>query len=306
VIVSGGPDKHAFVKSSVQICEFKSGAKRDKPVLVREDSVTSVIFCATDDRTLIASGWQNGAVYISDTESGDMRDGLFGHTGRVTGLAAGKLHDRAVIISGSTDGTVCVWDVATNRHRKPILCHETGVSCVALATIDNSSVIASGGYDGFVRVWELESGRQRTEFLRREGIAVCAVAIWTLNGRPVIVSGGKDGTVSMWDLTSNTQRCEAFPVHQETHVALGIIAGRSVVVSGGAIDGIVRVLDENGIVISSVQIGSGINSLAFAPPGMVVVAADRGMLLLEFGPAPHGELQLRNTQLAPHPQNIIY
>jgi WD40 repeat protein len=89
--------------------------------------------------------------------------------------------------------------------------------------------------------------------------------------------------VRVWDLASGKLRGEPLRGHEGgvTSVAAGTLDSRTVIVSGGRA-GTVRVWDADGTTISSVRIGSRVNALAFAGPGTVVVAANRGLLQLQF------------------------
>ncbi|MGH2400991.1 MAG: hypothetical protein ACRDF6_14235, partial [bacterium] len=202
----------------------------------------------------------------------------------VSSVALGTVDGRSVIVSGGWHGTLRVWDLATGTAcGEPLRGHDGSVLSVALGTLDGRSVIVSGGYDGTLRVWDLATGTACGKPLRGHDGSVLSVALGALDGRSVIVSGGRDGTLRVWDLATGAARGEPLRGHDHgvRSVALGALDGRSVIVSGDG-DGTLRVWNSNGVLVSSVQTGSVINQLAYAPPGTFAVGTTQGLLLLQF------------------------
>jgi hypothetical protein len=65
-------------------------------------------------------------------------------------------------------------------------------------------------------------------------------------------------------------------------VAIGVLHGSPIVLSGGGYDGTVQIWDLRGNVLACVRVGSQIGDIAFAGLGTVVVACERGLLTLQF------------------------
>ena len=132
--------------------------------------------------------------------------------------------------------------------------HNTGpgvVTSVALGRMADRDVIVSGGdfRDGTIRRWDAATGEAIGAPLKVRWLA--SVAFGTVAGRDVIVSGGD--TVQRWDaatgeaigapLAGHTRWVDSVVAGRDVivsgSVALGRVADRDVIVSGGA-DGTVR------------------------------------------------------------------
>ena len=278
VIASGGDD------GMVRVWDLTSGEQAE-PLRGHKGLVSSVALGMLDGRPIAVSGGQDGTVRVWDITAGTQLDRpLRDHEGLVSSVALGTFNGRPIAVSGGHDGTVRVWDIGSRSPRARLRGHKRRVTSVAFGTLDGRPIVVSGGDDGMVRVWDLRrsSGMQRGEPLYHKG-QVFSVALGTLHGQPVIVSGGLAGTVFIWDLASGAPLSAALRGGEMggLSVAMGTLDGRPVIFSGGY-DGIVRVWDAAGAAVSSVYIGSRIRSLANAGPGMVAVAGDRGLLLLQF------------------------
>ena len=280
VIVSGRFD------GTIRIWDLASGTPRVEPLPVHKDLVRSVALTSLEGRPVVVSGGRDRIVRVWDLASRKpLGKPLCGHTSDVSSVALAKLDDQLMIVSGGFDGTVRVWDLASWMPRgEPLRGHEGDVWSIAVGMLDGQPLIVSGGEDGTVRVWDLASGTPRGEPLRGHKGRVWPLAVGTLDSQPVIVSGGfYDATVRIWDLASGTPRGEPLSGHENgvRSIALGTLGGRPVIVSGGD-DGTVRTWDSRGIAVSSIDIGAEIAALAFAGDETIVVATDRGMLVLQF------------------------
>jgi WD40 repeat protein len=296
VIVSSGH------YGTIQLWDLASGTPRGEPLPVHKDLVRSVALTTLKGRPVVVSGGRDGTVRVWDLASRKpIGKPLRGHTGDVSSVALATLDDRQVIVSGGFDGMVRVWDLASGRPLgEPLRGHKGQIWSLAVGELDGRPVIVSGGDDEAVRVWDLASGSQRGEPLRGHKGRVWPLAIGTLDGQPVIISGGfEDATVRIWDLASGMPRGEPLRGHENgvRSIALGTLDGRPVIVSGGD-DGTVRTWDSRGIAVSTIDIGAEIAALAFASAETIVVATDRGMLVLRFestrvpeaiAPLPNGE-----------------
>jgi WD40 repeat protein len=282
----------------VQVWDLALGKQHGKPLLCREGDVDPFALGAIDGRTVIVSiedlekvrVWRRRLWYWQVLSQ--HRSWISYLLGWINYL---RVRSRKYRRASSEKGRLTrsrflrIW---WSKHRRLkwgiwprgelVRGHLSRVNSVVLGTDEGRPIIVLGESDGTVCVWDLTSGMQRGEPMRGHKGWVASVALGTIGGRPTIASGGYDGTVRLWDLASGEQRgkvrCGNEPV---ISVALGTIDDQLVVVSGGD-DQTVRVWDEDGTAVSSVRIGSSVRALAFAGPGSVVVAADRGLLLLQL------------------------
>ena len=196
------------------------------------------------------AGERGGVVRVWDLETGELVLGpLTGHS-YVGAVAVGERAGRSVIVSGGGyAGMVGVWDLETGERVLEILTGHSYVGAVAVGERAGRSVIVGGGdyrgdageRGGMVRVWDLETGELVLGPLTGQSY-VGAVAVGERAGRPVIISGGdytgddgSEGTVWVWDLETG-ERVPGIlhtPLVAVYSIAVGRLAGRSILVSGG-------------------------------------------------------------------------
>jgi WD40 repeat protein len=119
--------------------------------------------------------------------------------------------------------------------------HHDRIEAVAVGLIDGEPVIVSGGRDRTVRLWNPSTGIPWGEPFRDHTEPVRAVALGVIDGDPVVVSGTGDsraceapwGFVHLWDVRRGTRRTRVFGGHWVMAVAIGMVDGEAIVVSGG-------------------------------------------------------------------------
>jgi WD40 repeat protein len=289
VIVSGGED------SVIRVWDINSGEEREESALYGHNSeVISVTFNSFKNGPTLISAERRGGMRTWNVASGKCCVGPVGAQRPVTALVAGTLFNRPTIISGDADGTVCLWDGVSGAQRGHHLSeHEGKITSVMLADLHTGPTIVSSGVDGTIRLWDvcrssifflyrLYVARRGKPLLGHRG-AITSTSVGSFNGRPVVISGGDDHTVRIWDLTCGDEIVEPLLGHNSpvTAVTLGLFAGQEVIISG-AQDGTVRICDQDGITLSTIQIGCSIRCMAFANPQSLVVATDKGFLLFKF------------------------
>jgi WD40 repeat protein len=163
---------------------------------------------------------------------------------------------------------------------------------LALGKVDGEPVVVSGSYDKTVRLWDARTGRPRWAPLNHTS-GVTALALGEVDGEPVVVSGNSsDKTVRLWDARTGRPRGEPLTGHADwvSAVALGKVDGEPVVVSGSHDDS-VRLWDARSHrLLQTVPLRSHITGLAMGKDSALVVGADGGLLVLDFGSTQSSEI----------------
>lgn len=127
----------------------------------------------------------DGTLTVYDTESGEKRAALNGHT-KTAGVCAVS-PDGTFIVSGSADHTVRIWDACTFRQRHLLKGHSNEVWGCAVSP--DARVVASTSWDGSLCVWSAETGRE----LMRLQLPVSLTALTFHPWRPVVALGDQAG-----------------------------------------------------------------------------------------------------------------
>ncbi len=159
--------------------------------------VRSVTF--SPDGSCLASGSDDGSVWVWDAKSGEERLRLEGHSGKVSSVAFSR--DGLWLASGSTDKTVRVWDAKSGEERLCLRGHSDTVTSVSFSPGD--LCLASGSTDMTVRVWDTHSGEEQLCLLGHSG-RVTSVT-FSPDGSQ-LASGSTDKTVRVWDAKSGEVR----------------------------------------------------------------------------------------------------
>ena len=144
---------------------------------------------------LIASGHDDGTIWLQDSATGQRIRGFYGHKSSVNSVAFSS--DRLLLASASDDQTVRLWEASSGRLLHSFVGHEGGVNGVALSR--DGLLLASGSGDRTVRFWEASSGRLLRSFVGHEG-GVNGVAL-SPDGL-LLASGSGDRTVRLWEASS--------------------------------------------------------------------------------------------------------
>lgn len=151
----------------------------------------------------IASGSMDRTVRLWDTESGQLRHTLHGHTNSVQQVCFSP--DGRHLVSSSFDESYCLWDVTTGEllARWPT----QNTTYLALAIHPNGKIMAAGGRDSVTRLVEIESGRVIEELHGHErtveSISLCPIS--TDSGASdawLLATAGHDETIKLWDITA--------------------------------------------------------------------------------------------------------
>ncbi len=110
------------------------------------------------DRKTIATGCQNGAVYLRDLDTGELKSALKEHIWDVDNLVFSP--DGAILASASyVDNTICLWDVDTGERMRTLTGHTWDIRDIAFSP--DGKTIVSGGADDSIRFWDVHTGNQK-------------------------------------------------------------------------------------------------------------------------------------------------
>jgi WD40 repeat protein len=162
--------------------------------------VWSVAF--SPDGSRLASGAEDGKVYIWDVATRRLERTLVGHTDSVYSVAFSP--DGCLLASGSKDGTVRVWDGLGGAGRSVLTGHGI-VLCVAFNA--DGRCLVSGGADDSVRFWDPLTGTELRAPLPHDSRSF-TVALHPAKDR--LAAGTLGGLIHLWDLSA--ERLEPFAV----------------------------------------------------------------------------------------------
>ncbi len=180
----------------------------------------------------IASGLDNGNIYIWDVNKEKVIKTLEGHLDCVNSIAYSP--DGRKIISGSSDKTIKIWDANTGKCLKTLAEHLYVVWAVAYSP-DGRKII-SGSLDGTIKIWDANTGIC-LQTLNGNANSVNSVA-YSPDGRKII-SGLSNGTIKIWD--ANTGEClHTLEGHSNYVSSVSYTPDGSEIISGSA-DGTIKI-----------------------------------------------------------------
>jgi len=146
-------------------------------LMAYESQQTETWRCAfSPDASWAVTSGGDGTLTLYDSESGDKRATLNGHTDTAGVCAVSP--DGTFIVSGGADRTVRIWDAKTFRQRHLLKGHSDAVWGVAVSP--DARVVASASWDGSLRVWSTESGREQMRFEHPVSLTALAFHPWRL------------------------------------------------------------------------------------------------------------------------------
>ena len=126
------------------------------PISGHQGTVRSVIFDPASDLILFSAGIIDHSVKIWDTENGESRGELLGHTGDIHSLAWSN--DGNLFASGGADRKVRFWDLNSNLTSAIIDAKEYDSICdISIINSGSTAKVALGHADGKVTIWDYYS-----------------------------------------------------------------------------------------------------------------------------------------------------
>ncbi|MBI1915194.1 MAG: hypothetical protein HYS12_10715 [Planctomycetes bacterium] len=206
-IVTGGGGKavDGLLKTgtdfALRVWDLKTGSEVGK-LSGHADNVACV--AVSPDSSRVASGSQDGKVFLWDLKARRKEKELPGHPGGTTAVAFSPRG--SYLASAGIDGVVRVWDVRGSRDRgsgellRTLRGHTESLLTV-LFTPDGKYLL-SGGFDKTIRLWDVQTGKEVRVF-RGHAEPVWALALSPDGKRLLSGSGwakGPDPGLRLWDL----------------------------------------------------------------------------------------------------------
>lgn len=182
--------------ASLQKTDF-TGADLSRSVFAKP--LGDAIVVALTDNGLLATGDEDGKIWLWHVADGQLSLGCQNRTRRVRSLAFNPQGTR--LASGGDDGIVYLWDAATGECLNAGWEHEDTVNCLGFSP--DGDTLASGSDDGTVRLWNVNSG-QFLHVLSGHLDGVRSIA-WSADGR-TLASAGNDLAVRLWDAATGQCR----------------------------------------------------------------------------------------------------
>jgi WD40 repeat protein/predicted Ser/Thr protein kinase len=121
--------------------------KETRPAL--QTPAAAVALCYCEKGKLLAIGTSAGEIHLWEPASGQVREVIKAHSGRISALCA--MPDGKTLVSSGRDRDIGLWDTATGEPITTLSKHGRQVFTVAVSP--DGSTLASGGLLGDVRIW---------------------------------------------------------------------------------------------------------------------------------------------------------
>lgn len=144
---------------------------------------------------LIATGCDNGDVFISHRETGHVLTQLPRHNGSVECVEFSPSSiSQVMLVTGGSDGIVRVWDVEKSMERCKFV---HGGVVAKIVWHRHQPVIASGASDGLVKIWNILTAELILELSGHESFItdLCFTA-----DQRTVLSSSADGTIRLFDV----------------------------------------------------------------------------------------------------------
>ncbi|MFD1539240.1 WD40 repeat domain-containing protein [Nonomuraea guangzhouensis] len=272
-VAIGEVDGRAIVVSAsydgtVRIWDPTTATPVGEPLRGHTARVEAVAIGRIDGRAVIVSGGADNKVRVWDAVTGAPIGPLRGHLTAeksshhnvVKSVAIGQVEDRAVIVSGGGDGMVRMWDTTADLPQG----HLDEVLSLAPGVVNGRSVIISGGNDGTIRMWDATTGAPAGEPLGNGVGAVHSVAAGHTGDGHVRLVALSWGRARIWDAVSGALVAE-LPNQSVNRIAVGTVAGRSVIVTVSAVHDDADRTWKKGVQLWEMATGTPIGEPYFVP-----------------------------------------
>ena len=267
-IISGSDDK------TIKVWNLATGEEKFT-FTGHEKTVNAVV--VTPDGKRVISGSSDKTIKIWNLKTKKEMFSLNGHANDVKAITVNQQGDLAV--SGSVDGTLKLWNIKTevkisnlfssfNKKNPAALGHNDSIEII-FVTPDSQKVIA-GSVDGTLKVWHLESGEEIFT-LKGHGNIVKYLAVTSDSKR--LISSSENEAIKVWNLETGE---ELFSIinHKNSKNCLDVTLEGDYLISI-SLDNTLNVWNlRNGEIVATFTGDSTLNSCAFAPDGVTIVAGE--------------------------------
>jgi len=139
-MVDGIPLVFGAANRSVNAWNIVTGEA--KPIGISSSLFSPLAVICTGDKSLLAVGYDDGAIHLFDLRAHRIERTLFGHHASVNSLSVITLGQRSLLASTASDGSIRVWDCADGACLSVIERFGTYLPSVALSEVDGRVVIA--------------------------------------------------------------------------------------------------------------------------------------------------------------------
>jgi WD40 repeat protein len=173
--------------------------------MVTGSQVTAFAVAARETRLLIASGWNDGKVLLSDLLTGEQIKVMAVNPlsmAAVTGVMFAEVGEGLNVLCGRVDGRLGRWDVDSGVEVGDSFGTGPAITSLAGGRSGDRFLAVMGLNDGRLIRWDVASGKLLGEALAGHENGVMTVTVTNLDGRTRIISGGGDQTIRIWDMES--------------------------------------------------------------------------------------------------------
>jgi WD40 repeat protein len=172
---------------------------------------------------------------------------------------------------------VRLWDVSTGTELRRLTGNLFGVDGVAFSR--DGSKLASGGLVTALRIYDTATGKELFQAEAHESL-VTSVAFSP--DSKTVATGGFDGTMRLWEAATGKPLCLFAEGHQRTVASVAFSPDGRVLASSNTGDGTVRLWEPgSGRITGRLANKKGV-SIAYAPNGRTLVAAEGGIARAEY------------------------
>ena len=266
-------DNHTFISggwdSTLRSWDFNTGTQRWSQDV--GNWVHSVAVPMHDPSFAAYAGERNHRIRMRNTDAGDFRDALEGHTAGVHALAFKP--QSYILASGSFDGTIRIWDMENQEHVRTLRGHTDEVHSIAWSP--DGSMIASAGADDRVRLWN-PNNEDEIQSLHREEKKVWSFSSvgFGLDGITLVIGDG-NGNIYIWDM-ENEEQVRTLQGHTDEVHSMAFHPNGQLLATGSH-DATIRLWNLNtGNHVATLQgHADGVESVVFHPDGQTLVSGSK-------------------------------
>ena len=230
------------------------------------------------DGSLLASNSGYGDIILLDTNTGEQRKVLKGHSGQ--GLRIAFSSDLRTLASASVDGSVRIWNVFTGQEIHNFANHFGNFTCFDISA-DGKTVVAPT-YDLTVCLWDLESANLDTTFDKEGYFGVAEIAF---NPSDTIIATASYGNfISVWNRETGEQM-HTLKGHEDD-VTTAVFSPDGKTLATGSWDRTIRIWDvDTGKQLRMWEAHNNIlNQIVFSPDGTTLASASDDMTVRLWDP----------------------